>query len=149
MKHDNDGRGPDQSHADEPAFSASLESRARELVAQSEDHDPDALTSPLAKEIALLLDHLDRLRSLEDRLTRSLLRTECYVDTELMQMEQRQPKYSPYRFPEREKLHRRLGEIEKERRQLSQDHERDRQRLRDRLLDAVKKHEVLSGNQLS
>lgn len=124
-------------------FTASLEARARELVAQSDGRDPDALTSPLAKEVALLLDHLDRLRALEERLTRSLLRVECYVDTELMQMESRTPKYSPYRFPEREKLQRRLGELERERRQLAESQEKERQRLHDRLLDAVKKHEAL------
>ena len=33
-----------------------------------------------------------------------LLRLECYVDTDLMQLLQRAPRYTPYHFPEKEKF---------------------------------------------
>ena len=75
---------------------------------------------------------------------RSLVRVECYVDTELMQMEQRTPRYSPYRYPEREKLQRRLHHVGGERRKLVVAHEERVQRLHDRLLDLLNKHAQVS-----
>ena len=48
----------------------------------------------------------------------SLMKVEVYIDNELMGMNRRTPTYSPYRFPERDKLQRRLFGIEAERRRL-------------------------------
>lgn len=125
------------------AFRESLEGRARRLVASDRQNEGDDLAGRVNEEIALSLDHLDRERSLHERRLRSLLRVECYTDTELIQMEQRTPTYSPYRFPEREKLQRRLLRIEEERRRLAGEHEGKLQALHDRLLELLHKRAQL------
>jgi len=123
-----------------------VERRARERlesIRRRGEESDDPIVAPVEREIEALLDHLERLRGLEERLTLSLLRAETYVDTELMQMEARTPRYSPARFPERERFQRRLADIERQRRDLGERQEERRQRLRDRLLDAVNRHELL------
>lgn len=87
--------------------------------------------------MALVLDHLDHLRDVDGDLEYRLLQSECYIDTELMQMEARTPRYSPARFPEREKLQRRLMGVEQERRRFIQQKEESLQRLHDRLLSLL------------
>lgn len=85
-------------------------------------------------ELAMTLDQIDRTRKLHEELRRNLVRQECYADNELNDMEQRTPKYSTYRFPEREKLQRRLIKIEDTRRMLALKQEDDLRDLHDRLL---------------
>ena len=87
----------------------------------------------------------DAWRAIRERLLRSLLRGDCYAGTELMQMEARTPRYSPYRFPEREKFQRRLFEIDKERRRLETQHERTVVELENRLFTLLEQHAQLSG----
>ena len=127
-----------------PSFRKDLEAKARELA---KDHQRDAWDSSILpvieREIVLTLDHIDRMREIGKQLSRSLLRSECYVGTELIQMEQRTPRYSPYRFPEREKLQRRLLAIEQERRRLSVAEEEQLRALHDRLLSLLNKHAQL------
>jgi hypothetical protein len=102
-----------------PTFSERLEQRAREIVTQStRRRDDDLIAKTLEDQLALALEHLDATRALHKELRRSLVCQECYADNELRDMEMRTPKYSPYRFPEREKLQRRLIKIEDERRRL-------------------------------
>ncbi len=72
-----------------------------------------------------------------------MLRIECYVDTDLMQLEQRIPRYIPHHFPEKEKLKERLFKIENERRNLTLRLEEKNQSLEDRLLNLLDKHEQL------
>ena len=103
-----------------------------------------SITTLLEQEIALTLEQIDRLRGLQDRQLLSLCRTECYVDTELMQMEQRMPRYSPYRFPERDKLQKRLFDIEAERRRHSVFYEGQMQGLQGKLLSLMRKHGQVS-----
>lgn len=91
-----------------------------------------------------MLDQIDGWRETREKLDHSLLRAECYTDTELMQMEARTPKYSPYRFPEREKLQRRLFEIEKERRRSDVTHRERLDELHHHLLELVGQFERLS-----
>ena len=64
-----------------------LERRARTIVAKHSgnvwDDDPiDMLT----RQIRLSLEHMDRVRSEYKALMRSLLRNECEIGTELMQL---------------------------------------------------------------
>lgn len=97
-----------------------LEEKARDVARDRLDNFWDS--APLAvieREVALVLGQLDRVRTLHGEMQRDLLRDECYVGTELLQMEQRTPRYSPDRFPEREKMHRRIQGIHQERRRLS------------------------------
>lgn len=125
-------------------FSECLEDRARKIVGKLEDLiDGSGPVEHLRREVAIAVDHLDSLRKLHTELRRRLLRLECYVDNELHDMEMRTPKYSPYRFPEREKLQRRLIKIEDERRRLAQAEEEQVQRLQDRLLDLLNKRHLL------
>ncbi|MFG0252412.1 MAG: hypothetical protein ACF8NJ_06005 [Phycisphaerales bacterium JB038] len=120
-----------------------LEQEARYASIERLPPDEDALVG-LQREIDLILDHLAEERLTTASVARSLIRCECYVSTELMAMEQRTPKYSPYRFPEREKLHRRLFQIEQERRKLAVEHSTRSQALRDRLLTLLNRRRLLS-----
>ncbi len=126
-------------------FSRYLEQRARELVSSTRGPvGGSSVTTMLEQEILLTLEQLDGLRALQDRQLRSLCRTECYVDTELMQMEERTPRYSPYRFPEREKFQNRLFLIEAERRKGAVFYEERMQGLQRKLLSLMQKHDQLS-----
>ena len=96
--------------------------------------------SRLQQEIAVILGQLANVQALHEELRRSLLRAECYVDTELMQMELRTPSYSPYRYPEREKLQRRLGGIDAERRRIALIEQEKVHVLQVRLLQLMGQH---------
>lgn len=118
--------------------SNSLEDKARDIARDRLDNFWDS--APLAvieREVALLLGQLDRVRTLHGEMQRDLLRDECYVGTELLQMEQRTPRYSPDRFPEREKMHRRIQGIHQERRRLTNTHTEQLHSLEDRLLSLL------------
>ncbi len=128
----------------ERSFAERLEQQARTMIKRPDRNgQPSSTIRSLEQELALTLDHLDKTRELHESLRRNLVRIECYVDNELIDMERRTPKYSPYRFPEREKLQRRLIRIEEERRRLAlQEHEQVRE-LRAQLLSLLGKRELL------
>ena len=122
-----------------------LENRARAIIARPRSGDPsDSVVAGLGRDIALVMEQIESLRAVQQSLSSSLLQVECYVDTELIQMELRTPRYSPYRYPEREKLQRRLLEIEHERRDRSVNHEQRMAELHKRLLDLLNQHAVLT-----
>ena len=126
------------------SFGKSLEDKANELA--SEKNLPvwdSSIPSMLRREISLTVDQIKRLRDRHDEQFHRLLRLECYVDTDIMQMEARQPRYVHFNFPEREKLKKRLFDIEKDRRNLSLRLEEKTQGLEDRLLSLINKHEQL------
>ncbi len=126
------------------SFGKDLEDIANELAEEQNIRIWDnSLPSTLRREIALTVDQIKRLRERNDEQFRRLLKLECYVDTDLMQMEKRQPCDVPYHFPEKEKLKQRLFEIEKERRNLSLRLEEKTQSLEDRLLSLLNKHQQL------
>ena len=123
---------------------SALESRARELESDLDRRDWD--DSPLAmieREIALVLDQIRESRELENRLHDSILNTECAIGTELAQMEERTPRYSAYRFPEREKLQRRQHFLDLERRRFTTAQAGKMQILYERLLSLLQKRAVL------
>jgi hypothetical protein len=123
------------------SFAEKLEERARNVLgAQDRQASPFFRSSFFEDAIALTLHHIERLRAQDQDIRQSLLREECYVDTELIQMEQRTPRYSPYRFPEREKLQRRLSRIAEERRRLTIAHAEKLDGLHNRLLSLLNKH---------
>lgn len=122
------------------SFANELEEKVRGIAALSDLASEWSPQSTLDQQIALKVGELDRLRDLRAEHQESLLRVECYTNTELMGMEQRTPRYSPSRFPEREKLQRRLVRIERERRSLSMSlHEKENELLGD-LLGLVQRH---------
>ena len=127
-------------HTDDDLSTVSrrLEAKARDIARDRLDNLWDS--APLAvieREVALVLGQLDRVRALHGEMQRDLRRDECYVGTELLQMEQRTPRYSPDRFPEREKMHRRIQGIHQERRRLTNTHTAQLHSLEDRLLSLL------------
>ena len=113
----------------------------------SEDSDDrhwdTSIPAAIRRQIALTVEHRCRQRELHERQLRRLLRIECYVDTDLTQLEQRIPRYIPHHFPEKEKLRKRLFEIEAERRKLALRLEEKNRSLEDRLLTLINRHEQL------
>ena len=125
-----------------------------ERMAQEISHVPDkqfghlSISSIVQDDITLLLDQIAKHRTLKREIMHSLLQSECYVETELIQMEERTPRYSPNRFPEREKLQRRLGSITQERRRFTMNLAEKLDSFHDRLLSLLKKHRHLKPKQL-
>ena len=117
-----------------------LEEKARQLL-QSERRGLSQWSPRwmIEDEIALIMDQIEGLKKLEEEVREELLASECEMGTELLQMEQRTPRYSPYRFPEREKIHRRLDSIRSERRRIRVGQAEKLDRLHERLLGLVGK----------
>jgi hypothetical protein len=125
-------------------FGKTLEDKANQLAEEvNSRHWDTSIPATIRREIALTVDQLNRQRELHDKQLRRLLRIECYVDTDLMQLQQRIPRYTQHHFPEKEKLKQRLLEIEKERRKLTLRLDDKHQSLQDRLLNLLNKHEQL------
>ncbi len=100
-------------------FTKSLEEKAEFLASvPKREQWNKSIPSIVRREIALTVDQIKRLKEKHEEQFRGLLRIECYVDTDLMRLEERIPRYAPYHFPEKEKFKQRLFDIEKERRNL-------------------------------
>lgn len=127
-----------------PSFGERLEERAREIV-NSVNLDGDSTTRSIENELALTLSHLDGVREVHETLRRNLLRQECYLDTEILQREPREPVYEDTRLEERDMLRDRLRKIEQERRTLLLKEEEQIQGIRDRVLDLVSKRGILGA----
>ncbi len=119
-----------------------LEAKARRLLAKAEENEDLDLPS-IQRELSHVLDSIDSIRTIAKRQDQVITREETYVGTELIQMELRTPTYSPHRFPEREKLQRRLGILTKERRRLEREHEDKERSLLGRLVSLLDKHDLL------
>lgn len=125
-------------------FTKSLEEKAEFLASVPKREQWDkSIPSIVRREIALTVDQIKRLKEKHEEQFRRLLRIECYVDTDLMRLEESIPRYAPYHFPEKEKFKQRLFEIEKERRKLSLRLEEKTQGLEEKLLSLVNRHEQL------
>src|ERR1051325_3839120 len=92
-------------------FGEDVEREAREVVqsGSADNRWNDGLTNTVASELAVLLETLDAERQVHRQQDRSVMEEEIYVDNELLGVDARTPPYSPYRFPERERLQRRRG----------------------------------------
>jgi hypothetical protein len=104
----------------------------------------DPILSGLRREIALIQEQLEQTRTVNECIRRHRLRDECEISTELMQMEQRTPRYSPYRFPEREKIQRRSHALRREERQQLMSYILRMDQLHDRLLQLLNRHDQLT-----
>jgi len=125
-------------------FTKSLEEKAEHLASVPKREQWDkSIPSIVRREIALTVDQINRQKDSHKKQMRQLLRMECAVGTDLMQLEQRQPRYAPYHFPEKEKFKQRLFEIEKERQKLKQRLEEKTQGLEEKLLDLVNRCELM------
>lgn len=125
-------------------FIKSLEDKATDIAVCPKKEIWDAtIPAMIRREIAFTIDQIKRLKERHEEQFHRLLKLECYIDTDLMQLEQRQPRYVPYHFPEKEKLKQRLFEIEKERRNLSLKLEEKTQGLEEKLLNLINRHKQL------
>ena len=130
--------------SDMSKFTKSLEEKAEHLTSVPKREQWDkSIPSIVRREIALTVDQIKRLRQKHEEQFLRLLRIECYVDTDLMRLEERIPRYVPYHFPEKEKFKQRLFEIEKERRNLSLRLEKESRGLEEKLLGLVNRCELL------
>ena len=125
-------------------FTESLEKKARQLKAGLEKDNWDlSLPSMLKREIALTVEQIDQSRKLRKEMLDSLQKNECEINTELIQMEDRTPKYSSQKFPEREKFMRSLLGLEVEQRRLNAQAREKIHSLENRLLGLMNKHEQI------
>ncbi|MCH8147407.1 MAG: hypothetical protein IH987_05340 [Planctomycetes bacterium] len=127
-----------------PSFSQRLELQAREIVRrgrQREGQDPIVLL--IERDIALTLDHLDRLRDVHREIRSSLMRHECNLGTAILQRTPPPPVYEDPRLPERDRLRDRIRHLDEERRRWSVQYVRDRQAILDRLLSLANRHRQL------
>jgi len=125
-------------------FTKALEKKARQLKAGLKQDNWDlSLPSMIKREIALTVDQIDQMRKLREDQLNSLQKNECDINTELMQMEDRTPKYSPEKYPEREKFMRSLFSIEAERRRVEVYTEQRLRLLEKQLLILMNKHEQI------
>jgi hypothetical protein len=125
-------------HVPPVTFAVQLEQRARSLLTNKADDrltGTSAISIGIRRELAMVLDHLGRLRFLHQGLRRNLLQHECYLLTEILQREPRGSQvYHDERLPERDRLRDRLREIDRERRHLAMVEEEQQRALSDRLL---------------
>ncbi len=121
-----------------PSFGQQLEERARALADRS-NHEASrtAPTTGIEREIALTLDHLNRVRELHDDERHRLHQWEGTVNNELLQIEPRGPVYVDLHTLHRQILRSRLFKIDDERRQLNLRESKEVQGLQDRLLQLL------------
>ncbi len=126
------------------SFKKTLEDKANELVAKLPRQAWDvSIPATLRREIALTVEQIEQLRNQYDRQFRKLLNIECYVGTELRQLRAGIPLYTHAHFPETEKLHKRLFDIEKQRRDLSLRLDEKNRGLESKLLTLINQHDQL------
>ncbi len=128
------------------SFTDTLEQRASHAISSRSSWEVEGFSasSILKDQLALTLHQLSGLRARGKKIGESLLQEESEINTELMQMEQRTPRYSPYRFPEREKLQRRRGRVLEQRRRLTLSLAEKLDALHDRLLSLLSRHRQIS-----
>jgi len=125
-----------------------LEEKARELAKGLEERaKPRGVLLMLELEIALTIEHIDRLRALHQKLERSLLRSECYVGSDLLKLDTYTPRSFAFRLSARGNLKNKLLKIEVERRHLAAAQEQELGTLHDRLLSLIGKHRLLRGRE--
>jgi hypothetical protein len=101
------------------------------------------IPSMIARETVLTLEHLRQTKAFHEKQAMQLLQTECDIGNELLHLEARTPRYSSYRFPEREKLNRRLQRLGEEKRRLDSIHQDRVQTLETKLLSLLERHSQL------
>ena len=125
-------------------FKKTLKDKANELASLSLRQAWNvSIPATLRREIALTVEQIEQLKKQYEQQFRKLLRIECYVGTELRQLRSGLPEYRPSHFPKTEKLHQRLFEIEKQRRDLSLRLEEKNRGLESKLLSLINQHDQL------
>ena len=102
------------------AFKDKVFQRAKEIAHSVESPEWESdISSMVKQEIALLLGQIDQLDDHYSTQKGLFLDVECHIETELMQLGNRLPKYSSVIFPERERLMERLQRLGSEKGRLS------------------------------
>ncbi len=127
-----------------PSFSQRLERQAREIVRRGRNREgQDPIILLIERDMALTLDHLDRLRDVHAEIRSSLMRHECELGTAILRREPPPPVYEDPRLPERDRLRDRIRHLDEERRRWSVQYVRDRQAILDRLSSLANRHRQL------
>ena len=126
-------------------FKKTLEDRVNDIAAYPARKLGDrTIPGMIRREIALTVSQMKRLKKLHDQQFRKLLRIECSIDTELMQLHQQQPRNLPWQpAPEAARLKQQLFDIEKERRKLHFQLEDKTQSLEEKLLNLINRHDQI------
>ena len=123
-------------------FLESLEAKAEKIIKEFDPQDWDnSVPTILKREIALILNQIKQLKKFHNSQLSKLTDTECQIGTEMIQMEDRTPRYSSYKYPEREKFQRQLIGIKSERTRQDLFYEDRLQNLHRALLGLIHKYE--------
>ena len=119
--------------------------RAREIAhgVESPEWESD-ISSMVKQEVALLLGQIGQLENHYSAQKELFLDAECRIDSELMQLGNRLPKYSPVIFPERERLMERLQRIDSEKSRFSDSILGRFISLESQLFSLIRKHDSVS-----
>jgi hypothetical protein len=125
-------------------FPESLEEKAEKIIKNFDLEDWDnSIPAIFKREIALTVDQIKRLQKFHKKQVSRLDNTECEIGTEMLQMEARTPKYSPYKYPEREKFQRQLLGVKSERAREDVFYEDRLQNFHRTLLGLIHKYEQI------
>ncbi len=123
-------------------FMDSLEAKAEKIILGFDPRDWDnSIPAVVKREIALTLDQIRRLRDFHKNQLSNLSYSECQIGTELIQMQDRLPKYSSLKYPENEKFQRQLLGLKTDRRRQELFFEDKLQNLQRTLLGLIHKYE--------
>ena len=123
-------------------FTESLEEKADRIISDIDDHD-SSIPSILKNKIALTVDQIKRLKSFHHNQVSRFGKTELDIGTEILQLDDRTPRYSPYKYPEREKLQRQQMGVKTEKRKEASFYEDKLQTLHKNLLELVQKYTLI------
>ena len=125
-------------------FPESLEQKAENIIKNFDLQDWDnSIPAVLKREIALTLAQIKQLRKFHKEQILRLGDTECEIGTEIIQTEDRTPKYSPTKYPERERFQRQLLGIKSERVRQDVFYQDRLQNLYRILLELIHKYEQI------
>jgi hypothetical protein len=126
-------------------FTRTLEERAEDVLFSNETRDPSSPMSSIVNEIDLVLEQIHNQQDFHHEQMRELFLMETYIDTDLLRIEDRTSRYANQRFPEEEKVKRRLHDLDKERRRLKAEYQESVGKLHGKLLELMNRHDLLKG----
>lgn len=133
-----------ESQDERKSFSNSVLVKLRRIAEKaSQESSSFSPVSRIEREVALALDALDSTRETHGFIDRDLLRSEASINTEIMGVEARNPRYSVYRFPELEKFLRQRQGVHAERRRHTLSKHKDFQALYENLWGLWERHRML------
>ncbi len=127
-------------------FTESLEQKANQIIKNFNNKDWDnSIPVVLKREIALTLDQIKQSKEFHEKQISEITNTECSIGTDIMQTEDRTPRYSSAKYPEIEKFQRQLLGVQSEKRRQEMLYEDKLQNLQRNLLGLIHKYEQISN----